>query len=299
MSIKESISANPLIKPGRYKLGEAALMIAEASGESSEVLEKMLVESVIYHLLPVHNPESDIPLQIPELPLVQGNVVWGDRKPPTVRPFIVEAYWNDLNKWMDENAKMSRIDFRFPKPTASSISNKNTLTVFRSMDNLKFTKIKFKVSDTERSINVSVGDTNKPIACSDLGLTLSDNMTPNVLGVTFWEIARGEFDYKDRISKRRLTSLSEALKKAFGIKDRPFIKGVPRFAVTNPSKESAKEKAKCKSNEYIDNRHSPDSKPFNPAVDLSEPEKVGDEWLAKDDPEYGKPSSNYVPLGDK
>ena len=70
------------------------------------------------------------------------------------------------------------------------------------------------------------------------------------------EIARGEFNYKDKTNKRRLTELTKKLKEAFGTKDSPFKKGVPRFKISNPSEIRAGESAQRKTVQYHENKHS-------------------------------------------
>lgn len=162
------------------------------------------------------------------------------------------------------------------------------------MDKFHFTKITLKLSDTRNSIIVSGYEVNITVAFSDLGLTNADNTTPNVLAVVFWKIARGEFhesDYKNKTSKRRLTSLSAAFKEAFGTKDKPFLKGVPRFNIKNPSKVLAEEKARGRSAQFNEGFHSP--------THNQTPDEDTNKWLEENDSGFKKPSSNYYPPDDK
>ena len=167
------------------------------------------------------------------------------------------------------------------------------------MDKFHFTKITLKLSDTRNSIIVSGYGVNQTVAFSDLGLTKGDNIAPNVLGSAFWEIARGDFDesdYKNKISNRRLTSLSKALRKAFDTKDKPFIKGVPRFTITNPSQALVEKEGRNRTVQYDDSTHAPD---------YQTPEKVyekladAEAYLKKHDENYNKASSNYYSPDDE
>jgi len=222
----------------RYRLKNAAQAIAAATRESNKVLKDMLQQAVREGLLSVYRPGSSI-----------------DRLPLPVRLFWDEAYWNDLNRWLE--TCLPHLDFRFPNPTAKSKTKEHPLAFFRAMDKFHFTKITFKVSDSGKKLIVSGYETNKPAAYSDLGLTLGDNMTLNVLGETFWEIAGGKFDYKNKVSRRRLVELTKALKNAFYTKDKPFKNGMPRYSITNPSKISAEKKARDNTTEFDDGFHAP------------------------------------------
>jgi hypothetical protein len=173
------------------------------------------------------------------------------------------------------------------------------LSEFRVMDNLKFIEITLKLGETRSSVIVSARGLTRTVAFSDLGLAKVDNISPNVLATAFWEIARGEFKYQDKTSKRRLADLSATLKSAFGIDDRPFRKGVPRFVVTNPSKVVTTKKAELKTVPFDEQNHSFESDAVEPEPSQPPPEKTGDRWLEENDDEYGKSSSNYLPTDDE
>lgn len=86
---------------GRYTLEEAAMLIAQQeSGADVVRLLKDLKQAVRDRSLPVYGP----------------NAV-ASYKNETVREFFEEAYWDDLNKWLEANEKRLCEKWQFPKPS--------------------------------------------------------------------------------------------------------------------------------------------------------------------------------------
>jgi hypothetical protein len=81
--------------PERYTLEMAARVISEQTGEKDKDIQSLLIAAVQEGKLPVCKPGSDVYY-----------------KPSTVREFYEEAFWDDLNIWMDEF--LPRIKWRFP-----------------------------------------------------------------------------------------------------------------------------------------------------------------------------------------
>ena len=55
------------------------------------------------------------------------------------------------------------------------------------MDDFKFGHIEFKIQNPSKPIIVKLGELRKTVPYSELGLTLTDNMTPNTSAKTFWK----------------------------------------------------------------------------------------------------------------
>ena len=82
---------------GRYTLEEAAAAIADGSGERRDLLLNSLKQAVANGSLAVYEPGNRQSYQS-----------------SVVREFYEEAYWDDLNQWLEVHQK--RIDWRFPEP---------------------------------------------------------------------------------------------------------------------------------------------------------------------------------------
>jgi galactitol-specific phosphotransferase system IIB component len=95
-NIEVSVEDSP-IETGRYKLEDAALAIAIATGESNKHIENKLVAAVSNRELLVYRPESDV-----------------DYEPNHISVFWEEVIWDELNIWIENS--LPRIDWRFPKP---------------------------------------------------------------------------------------------------------------------------------------------------------------------------------------
>jgi len=91
---------------GRYTLNEAAKAIA-ASGERFEALLEKLCGAAQRGDLPMHAPGE------------RARYEYTNGK--QVRPFYEEAYWNDLDTWLERFEP--RVTFRFPVPVAPSNPN--------------------------------------------------------------------------------------------------------------------------------------------------------------------------------
>ena len=93
---------------GRYTLEEAAAAIADGSGERRDLLLNSLKQDVANGSLAVYEPGNRQSYQS-----------------SVVREFYEEAYWDDLNQWLEVHQK--RIDWRFPAPSLSeATANRRT-----------------------------------------------------------------------------------------------------------------------------------------------------------------------------
>jgi len=84
---------------GRYTINEAAQEIAGAGERLDPLVEKLVVAAASVDIR-MYGPGEQARYEY--------------RNGRQVRPFYEEAYWDDLNRWLDENEK--RVTFRFPKP---------------------------------------------------------------------------------------------------------------------------------------------------------------------------------------
>jgi hypothetical protein len=91
---------------GRYTLEEAAEHL-ERAGERLDTMLQKLKAAALARELPMYEPGR------------QGRIEYGNAAGQSrrVREFYEEAYWEDLNRWLDQNEP--RIAFRFPVPCAS------------------------------------------------------------------------------------------------------------------------------------------------------------------------------------
>ena len=97
------------IETGRYKLEDAALAIAIATGENNNHIEKKLVAAVSSRELLVYRPGSN-----------------ADYEPTLISVFYEEVIWDDLNIWLENS--LPRIDWRFPKPPPKPTPQKETVS---------------------------------------------------------------------------------------------------------------------------------------------------------------------------
>lgn len=100
---------------GRYTLEEAAKIIQDNTPMRSNnfILNKM--EESAGTELEIYWPGTVQPY----IPRPRVGAVWVERDYPPknyVPTWYVEAFWNDLNAWLENKSECKRIDYRFPKP---------------------------------------------------------------------------------------------------------------------------------------------------------------------------------------
>lgn len=102
-AVKEIIARQDVERraAGRYTLQEAADELARNSGERADDIVQKLKLAVAEKKLPVHRPGERL-----------------DYQPTKVREYYDEVYWDDLNAWLEDNAK--RIVWRFPVPAQAT-----------------------------------------------------------------------------------------------------------------------------------------------------------------------------------
>lgn len=95
------------VEAGRYTLVEAAKHIAEATNERLDEITAKLMDSVFAGGLPVYEPGK------------KARYRYGKGFASCVRDFYEEAYWNDLNKWLEANEP--QVEYKFPAPVGALV----------------------------------------------------------------------------------------------------------------------------------------------------------------------------------
>lgn len=100
-------------KAGRYTLEEAAHLLGEEADEHSDSLLKKLVAAVERGDLPVFESGRN------------ARYLYGPGHASCVRTFYEEAFWNDLNTWLEEHEPRIFTSWKFPKPSRGNADNAN------------------------------------------------------------------------------------------------------------------------------------------------------------------------------
>lgn len=127
---------------GRYRLNEAAALLGRFAGERGNSLRDKLVQAVKEGKLKVYEPGR--------------NAVWKSRE---VRDFHDEAYWEDLNEWLEANEP--RINWRFPSPPNSE-SPDSSSSRLRSEGNMERQERAILQEIENRGLNALKLPANKP-----------------------------------------------------------------------------------------------------------------------------------------
>lgn len=89
---------------GRYTMEEASLIIQQSTGEWPSELQIKFKAAVLSGALPVYAPGKNT------------RYLYGNNFASCARVFYEEAYWNDLNEWLEKNEP--RLEYKFPNPDA-------------------------------------------------------------------------------------------------------------------------------------------------------------------------------------
>ena len=93
---------------GRYQLGEAALEMETRTGERADEILKKLMSAATDGKLKTYEPGKEL------------RFTYGPTIAECARDSYEEAYWNDLNAWLEENEQ--RMTWRFPAPAPALTS---------------------------------------------------------------------------------------------------------------------------------------------------------------------------------
>jgi len=88
---------------GRYTIRDAAHVLEDEAGERFDAILRRLKKAAEAFELPMHDPGEGLRRD------------YGDEHTKKLRDFSEEAYWDDLNKWLENHEP--RIAYKFPAPS--------------------------------------------------------------------------------------------------------------------------------------------------------------------------------------
>lgn len=97
---------------GRYTLEEAAMAVSKATGARADEILHKVMEAAGAGALPTYERGKD------------SRYIYGEGFASRVRDFYEEAYWDDLNAWIEANEK--RITWRFSAPASQKVGAGHT-----------------------------------------------------------------------------------------------------------------------------------------------------------------------------
>jgi len=247
---------------GRYTLEEAANLLEQHAGERASTLLDKLGRAAFEGTLPVYQPGenarheyvsrppgSRVSVAHHPAPLLPGGIFtvvtdWQQ----CVRSFYEEAYWDDLNKWLD--AKEPRISWRFPTPnpklpgssTPSELpaqhgvhgdnrpTSGNQCSVFLDMQNLSANEVHIAfVGDKFESavvgnglLEISARGETRRVAFSALELVDRRSGRLNSLGVILLGMAQKGTLTRTERKAATMARLRRVFRKHLGISADPF-----------------------------------------------------------------------------
>lgn len=91
---------------GRYTLEEAAMAVNKATGARADEMLVKFIRAALAGVLRTYEPGKD------------SQYIYGEGFASCVRDFYEEAFWDDLNAWLEANE--NRITWRFPEPASQN-----------------------------------------------------------------------------------------------------------------------------------------------------------------------------------
>lgn len=175
---------------------------------------------------------------------------------------LLRGNWEDAIKAVSltntENGKIYYQNGRAKDDVAAELAEhpKNSeeceLSVFKSMERLLFKEITICIDPDKYVLRVSARDKKATISFRILGLTNKNEITLNRQGEIFIDMANGNYSPDESGKVRAISRLSNSLRKAFGTKDSPFLKGKPQFKLNIPKYTEAKRRAAYRTITYDD-----------------------------------------------
>jgi hypothetical protein len=132
---------------GRYTLEEAAMTIAENTGERADEMLKDLTEAVRNRVLPVHEPRH--------------SARW---KADRVREWHDEATWKNLNAWLAVNHPELHSKWQFPDPLAQRVGTGEIVPNERQAATITTHRLQTRTDALAAVINLA---TTKAVAPND------------------------------------------------------------------------------------------------------------------------------------
>ncbi len=137
---------------------------------------------------------------------------------------------------------------------SSPDTGSHPLSVFRSMDNLKFSEIKINIDPENLGLKISARGRNAAVPFSALELTRKNEVGLNRQGDIFLGMANRNFHSEQRGAVRAISRLSKSLRTAFNTEDSPLSKNLPRFKLSVPKNKEAEKHASRRTLRYDDTR---------------------------------------------
>jgi hypothetical protein len=162
------------------------------------------------------------------------------------------------------------------QPRSSGIEA-GPFSVFQEMKSLTFQEIKIRVDDDNLTLIVSARDINITTSFLEFGFTRKNGISLSVLGTLFMAMARQIYQPKKTPAQiSALNRLSKLLRRRFGTKDSPFLKGTPQFRIFIPKDRAAEESARWRTNLYNDEQFTGDYNDLIASLPGNEPESDED-----------------------
>ena len=137
-------------REGRYTLEEAAREISNNSGEDEIQVLSMLVQAVVSEALCVYRPGSRIAY-----------------RPNVVRPCYDETFHDELNRWLDQEKSISRINFRFSRPTRAQVAGRSASRLHLPIDSKNAARATNDWREQARQIADELFDHDTKLKCRD------------------------------------------------------------------------------------------------------------------------------------
>ena len=166
--------------------------------------------------------------------------------------------------------------------TSENSNDSHPLAVFHAMDNLSFEEVTIRFN---RNLKLTIIVRNKEATTSlaDMDLTKTNEISLNVQGEALREMATSTFDPTTSKNQKRVSRLSEILRRNLDTEDSPFKNYLPRFRVFLSKHQGMEELAP-----YNDNIKAPKDmeKIKTPEESFLAEEDTAEKWLRRNPPKH-------------
>ncbi|MDA9982511.1 hypothetical protein N9H39_07190 [Gammaproteobacteria bacterium] len=209
-------------------------------------------------------------------------VVKGEKK--VLEPYYYpSAGFPELTELVIRNADIEAFESKLDL-LGERITNEDTKThpleQFRSMDNLRFQEVKFRIDPERYVLRISARGKEASASFNAIGLCRKNEVTLNRQGEIFMAMANGTFNSDQHGITNAISRLSKSLREVFGTVDAPFSIDRPRFKLSIPKVKEAEKRAKRRTVSYDDK------------IKVSEPTDA-QAFLQTNDPEYNSDDALY------
>ena len=180
--------------------------------------------------------------------------------------------------WLEWAISEGLLPARNTNATVENPDDSNPLSIFRSMNSLRFEEVTIKVDPEKFMLEITARGAKVRVAFSAIGIMKKNEMTITRSGEILLEMARGVYTLNKR-DNSALKRLSEILRLAFQTSSTPVAKGKPNFKLTIPKDKEAKFNASRRTVQFNDNS----------AVAMDD----ADEFLRNSDDQYDPDNPMY------